>query len=109
MSRVSSVKKLPTIILAQLHTRLRDSGLSDFDAHHAWLTQQGFAVSRSALHRYVAANKTIILRGENPVAEVGEIETRLRCLEIATKLDCKSHPKQLMNDADALLQWVCGG
>jgi hypothetical protein len=48
----SKVTCLPEGIRAELDKRLITTGFSDYSALEAWLQEQGFEISRSAIHRY---------------------------------------------------------
>src|SRR5690606_11360592 len=48
----SAVSQLPEEIRASLDQRLIQGGFAGYDALSDWLAEQGFAISKSALHRY---------------------------------------------------------
>ena len=48
----SSVDQLPDPVRAELHQRLIDSGFHGYDAMATWLQDQGYQISRSAVHRH---------------------------------------------------------
>jgi ribosomal protein S9 len=48
----SKVTCLPEPIRAELDKRLITTGFSDYSSLEAWLQEQGFEISRSAIHRY---------------------------------------------------------
>lgn len=52
MPAPSKVAKLPEEIRAELDGRLIRGGFAGYEALAAWLTEQGFEISKSALHRY---------------------------------------------------------
>lgn len=52
MARRSAVSSLPTDLRRALDERLVSSSFGDYSALAQWLADQGYAISRSALHRY---------------------------------------------------------
>lgn len=54
MAARSTVDKLPTDIRHELERKLADNGFSDYTALTQWLHDQGYEISRSAVHRYGA-------------------------------------------------------
>jgi len=50
----SNVAKLPDNIRDELQRRLHESGYGDYQEHADWLKEQGYEVSKSALHVYGA-------------------------------------------------------
>lgn len=55
MARRSAITKLPRELQDSLDKRLRDSVYGNFDEQAAWLQSEGYAVSRSAIHRHSTA------------------------------------------------------
>lgn len=53
--RRSKVAALPPEVLDTLNARLVGSGFADYDGLVKWLMAQGYAISRSALHRHGSA------------------------------------------------------
>lgn len=51
----SKVLQLPDEVKSQLDRRLVDQGFADYEALSAWLSEQGFEISKSAVHRYGTA------------------------------------------------------
>jgi hypothetical protein len=47
-----AVSQLPEELRAQIDSRLIKGGFSGYEELAAWLQEQGFAISKSALHRY---------------------------------------------------------
>lgn len=68
MPQRSKVQTLPDTIKADLDKKLVTGGFCDYVALSEWLSQQGFEISKSALHRYGS-----------------EFETRLASIKIATQ------------------------
>ncbi|WP_037586155.1 DUF3486 family protein [Stenoxybacter acetivorans] len=52
MARASGINRLPENIRLAFERRLTEQGFSGYDDLTAWLTEQGYEVSRSAVHRY---------------------------------------------------------
>lgn len=48
----AAVEKLPKSVRHELNKRLIASAFSEFGSHTAWLKDQGYSISRSAVHRY---------------------------------------------------------
>ncbi|AFL75385.1 phage protein Gp27 family protein [Thiocystis violascens] len=59
MGRISSIYGLQKDHRDELETRLHDAGYGRLDEHVEWLQGLGYDVSRSAIHRYVPAAKSI--------------------------------------------------
>ncbi|MBA3997061.1 MAG: hypothetical protein C0466_07810 [Candidatus Accumulibacter sp.] len=55
MGRRSKIAALPGDVLDALNARLIGSGFSDYAGLAAWLQEQGFDISRTALHRHGSA------------------------------------------------------
>lgn len=75
----SKITGLPDGIRVELDKRLITSGFSDYSTLEAWLTEQGFEISRSAIHRYgqgfeakVAAIKVATEQAKAIAAAVGD-------------------------------------
>ncbi len=64
----SSIELLPEEVRTQLNQKLIENSFSGYDALSAWLTNQGYGISKSAIHRY----------GQG-------FEERLNALKIATE------------------------
>ncbi|OAV23655.1 DUF3486 family protein [Moraxella catarrhalis] len=54
MAKRSSVDQLPQTVRHELERKLADNGFSDYTALAEWLNEQGYEISRSAVHRYGA-------------------------------------------------------
>lgn len=54
MAKRSSVEQLPQTVRHELERKLADNGFSDYTALAEWLNEQGYEISRSAVHRYGA-------------------------------------------------------
>ena len=52
MPRRSTLYELPAEVRERLNARLVETGFSDYQALADWLSEQGYQISRSAVHRY---------------------------------------------------------
>lgn len=52
MPKRSAVNDLPESVRAELDQRLISNGFAGYEGLSDWLAEQGFAISKSALHRY---------------------------------------------------------
>lgn len=52
MARRSQVELLPDAIRQELERRLLDNAFSGYESLSAWLGEQGFEISKSAVHRF---------------------------------------------------------
>ncbi len=52
MAQRSSVEQLPEAVRHALERKLAENGFGNYTELTAWLNQQGFEISRSAVHRY---------------------------------------------------------
>ncbi|WP_018169103.1 DUF3486 family protein [Thioalkalivibrio sp. ALMg9] len=52
MPQRSAVSQLPEEVRSALDRRLAEQGFANYDRLVEWLTEQGFQISRSAVHRY---------------------------------------------------------
>jgi hypothetical protein len=105
MPKISVLSKLPPEILSDLKSSLISSGFGDYEGHAKWLTEKGFRTSCSAVHRYGQALKEEIL-AETEIRRAFMMEFRIRCLELAAKMEPSSAPSTLFNKADELLNWI---
>lgn len=68
MAQRSKVSQLPEDVRNELERRLIDGGFSNYQGLADWLTEQGFEISPSSVHRYGS-----------------EFERRLQALDVATR------------------------
>ena len=103
MAPRSLISILPQDIRLQLHQRLVDSNMGDFEYHSEWLETLGHSISKSAIHRYVEENEKIIRQS----VEMDKffIDIRMRCLEVSSSF-AEGDFDQLFKKADELLNWV---
>lgn len=92
MGRKSIIDTLPPELQEQLMQRLSESGFADYGDHAAWLAEQGYVVSKSAIHRFGMS-----------VEEAQYYELRLRCVEAASKY---STADTIITNAIALMRWI---
>ena len=105
MPRNTAINTLPDDLQAQLRDRLFSSGFGQFEEHSEWLRQEGYSISKSAIHRYAKANATAIMAEQQTDSVPSQVEARLRCLEIASSL-APSSTEDLILDAERLLKWA---
>jgi leucyl aminopeptidase (aminopeptidase T) len=48
----SAIIQLPAMVKTELDRRLLKNGFSDYEALAAWLSEQGFEIGKSSVHRY---------------------------------------------------------
>lgn len=92
MGRKSTIYELPLKLQEQLMQRLLESGFSDYAGHTAWLAEQGYTVSKSAVHRFGMSSE-----------EAPHYELRMRCAEIASRY---STSDTIIGNAKALMRWI---
>lgn len=105
MPRSTSINSLPAELQDQLRVRLLATGFAQFEEHSEWLRREGFSISKSAIHRYATAHATAIMAQQRTDSSLSLVESRIRCLEIASSL-APSTTADLMRDAEELLKWV---
>ncbi|MFY1053501.1 phage protein Gp27 family protein [Ectopseudomonas khazarica] len=108
MARSSSIEALPSNILDTLIQQYTQHPAWTLDDHIQWLESLGYKVSRSALHRYLFSSRETLLQAqadkEDAIAQ--EMKTRQRCLEIASNLYKGDNPKELIEIAEDLVDWI---
>ncbi|MDO8778051.1 MAG: DUF3486 family protein [Burkholderiaceae bacterium] len=107
MPRNTSINSLPSDLQNQLRLRLLSTGFCQYEEHAEWLRGEGFAISKSAIHRYASAHATAIMAQQQTGSSSTFVEARLRCLEVASSLN-PSSTSDLISDAEELLKWVFG-
>ena len=88
--------------------RILDDGYGNYIATSAWLQEQGFAISKSALHRFGKELKD--MRGEALLVQHRRLidqpdmllDLRMRCLESAAA----TAPDDVLHTAALYLEWV---
>lgn len=101
MAPRSAILNLPPEVVRELNSRIVASGFAKYEEHSSWLKEKGFPVSKTALHRY-AADRSDWLQSD----EAERIEVRLKCLDIASRLDEVKTGDDLIALADRLIQWI---
>lgn len=110
MAGKSSLMAVPEALRLELSSRQSDQPYLTLDDHLVWLSEQGYAISRSALGRYLVAQKNSSpLTAEQREAQQGEVLVRLRCLEVASSLVHGGTHEELMLLTKNLLGWVQTG
>ncbi|WP_081462147.1 phage protein Gp27 family protein [Alicycliphilus denitrificans] len=107
MPRATTINSLPSEVQDALRQRLLTTGFGHYEEHSEWLREQGFSVSKSAIHRYASTHGTTIKAQQQGGDSPSLLEARLRCLEIASSLQPGS-TSELIRDAGELLKWVYG-
>ncbi|CAD5107192.1 hypothetical protein PSEWESI4_01463 [Pseudomonas carbonaria] len=103
MGRKFAVEALPPEIQEQLLAQFQQYPAWTILDHTDWLQEQGYEVSKSAVHRYLKMKSEEAAEAEPlSVAEV----TRLRCLEIASKHYNGNDIGDLLELSDQLLDWI---
>lgn len=106
MPKRDKLSELPPAITRQLYERLIASNFGDYAAHSEWLAEQGYSVSKSAIHRHAQENAAEI-RGAVATGEMAHSEFRMRCLEVVASLGAADND-DLVRRAESLLVWVTG-
>lgn len=104
MARTFSVSKLPESILQDLRHRIAHADFSNYESHAVWLKELGYTISKSSIHRY-AMEQEASIKGDALVSDTS-VETRLRCLEIASRLAGEHTSESLIQTANELLKWA---
>ena len=73
MPRRSGVTGLPPEIRDELNARLVANGFSGYEALSEWLEEQGYSLSKSALHRH----GSVLERGRTKESDLPRIEEGL--------------------------------
>jgi hypothetical protein len=103
---MTEAAKLPLALKQQLHERLVASNFGWLAEHSEWLSEQGHSISKSAIHRYAQKNEAEIRSTVASGDAAAYKEYRMRCLEVAARLDQAASPSALARLADELLRWV---
>lgn len=105
MARPSSIDKLPEDIRNGLHNELLYTNFTDYDHVYSWLTEKGFKISRSAIHRYAVSRKDKIIAMTNEV-KIPKATLRLTALNIALQMHPDSELNDLQERAELILKWA---
>lgn len=104
MAGRSLISYLPETIREALRERIVSAGHSRFEEHEQWLKEQGFEISKSAIHRY---SRTMRTDEHGDSGGVGnDTALRMRCLEVAVH---RPPEVDLIGEATPLLFWVKTG
>ncbi|MNC59610.1 hypothetical protein D3C75_1094300 [compost metagenome] len=108
MSGFSKLYALPEAVRAELHKRYLEHPHLTINDHLRWIVEQGYAVSRSSLHRYLVTHKDAMLTAklEQDILVKSEEATRLRCLELAAQSYRGDDQAELSGLAEGLLEWI---
>lgn len=110
MAGFSKLYNLPEAVRAELHKRYLERQHLTINDHLRWVVEQGYAVSRSSLHRYLATHKDGMVAAKLEQANLVRAEeaTRLRCLELAAQSYRGGDQAELLSQAEGLLKWIRG-
>ena len=106
MSGRSLISYLPVATRKELRERIISTAHSRFDEHVLWLKEQGFEISKSAIHRYSLAIRDGDTEPADAVGVCNDTGLRMRCLEVAVH---KPPDVDLISEATPLLFWVTTG
>lgn len=108
MSGFSKLYALPEAVRAELHKRYLEHPHLTINDHLRWIVKQGYAVSRTSLHRYLVTHKDAMLAAklEQDILVKSKEATRLRCLELAAQSYRGDDQAELLGRAEGLLEWV---
>lgn len=110
MAGKSSVMAIPEAVRLELSSRAAKLPHLTLDDHAAWLSEQGCAISRSALGRYLKAQRdSMPLTAEQREFRQAEVLVRLRCLEVASSLIQDGDNQELIRVSKELFGWVQAG
>ena len=101
MARKFAINSLPADVRAELSENYHKYPAWTLTDHVDWLIGRGYAVSRSAVHRYLSPKAEDSAKPE-PHAE----QLRLRCLEVAASIYKGEDSAELKALAESLIAWV---
>ena len=94
MGRRDFTQYVPTEVVAQLRGWLIESNFTNYETHTLRLSEMGYAVSKSAVHRF----------GREVQDELkNDVDLRMRCVESASRM---AAPDQVYEISERLLLWV---
>lgn len=85
MGRRSELLKLPVSVRCEVDDRLRKAAYGDYVAITAWLTRNGYAVSKSAVHRYGLALRQVDAGRGDQEALVAQVSRENGCTAAAIR------------------------
>lgn len=97
MPLVSKIAKLPASVRRELDDRLRAAGYGDLILTADWLTGMGYALSKSALHRYSAG-----LKQEDTISGRNVVSVRLSMQATATPAEVGGRKAALLAELGRL-------
>lgn len=103
MPRTSVVFSLQPDILKDFNAELVSHNFCNLDYLSLWLSNRGYNISRSAIHRYATQYKEMIVSAQATPEQLAIMGFRVQCLEIASRL---VRPEDLYSKADELLAWA---
>lgn len=108
MSGFSKLYALPEAVRAELHKRYLEHSHLTINDHLRWIVEQGYAVSRSSLQRYLAGHREemVAMEVDREATRQRNETTRLRCLELAAQSYEGNDLDELLGKADSVLSWI---
>ncbi|ELV3009257.1 phage protein Gp27 family protein [Pseudomonas aeruginosa] len=110
MGRTRIINKLPSTVREALISRAADRPGLTLDEHVRWLEEQGYNVSRSALHRFLGCRNLNPSDGQDQAMgwTPDHQSIRFGCLIAASICVPAGDKSNLMSTAEELLEWVKG-
>lgn len=102
MGRTLSLEKIPSETRNSFLALIADQPGLTLDDHVEWFSEQGYKVSRSAVHRYISAQPEVVTEDQVPL----DWSIRLQCLTIASGYANPGDKSDLIQIADDLVSWV---
>ena len=106
MGRSLSLDKIPSETRNSFLALCADQPGLTLNDHVDWFSEQGYKVSRSAIHRYITAH----IQPDSEAESCGELpeqwSIRLQCLTIAASYAQPQNKEELLAAAEELLAWV---
>ena len=106
VNRPSSLERLPEAIRKQLLMRQADRPGLSLNDQVAWLAEEGYKVSRSALYRYLAKEKASDAIPDTTSQATADRSVRLGCLMVAASYALPGDKIDLIKTADEFVEWV---
>ncbi len=103
MARKFTIDSLPADVRAELFEQYHKYPAWTITDHAEWLKGKGYAVSRSAVYRYLS------IKTEESATSASQLHAellRLRCLEVAASIYKGGDSAELKALAESLIAWV---
>ncbi|GKW13520.1 phage protein Gp27 family protein [Pectobacterium sp. IFB5596] len=108
MGRVNNIDKLPENIREELHKELLRTNFTDYEYLSFWMSEKGYDISKSGIHRYAIKHKDEIL-GIGQESKFHKAQLRLASLHVAATLSPDKELESLKTDAEDILKWALLG